>query len=186
MEKRSNSDLCIKQKWNNMRITGIVIMTLFIAGCGVNNHAKVVAMMGDTTNGIIQMRTINGHKFRLSYLPAEQPVEGDFPEWCFKLNIHLPEGETGRQDEGNQASYGVDTLFHLVSGKDTLLPLHAMRVANGNMKGIEYMIIFNRPDVLHGRQTTFCFSDWLFTHQYLAFPLQVPAIVKIDSLSSRI
>lgn len=168
-----------------MKITSVVVTILLFAGCGMNKREKVVEMLANPANMLMQSREVNRHKFLLSYLPAGVRTAGDMPEWCFKLNIRLPEGVIGQQ-EGTQASFGVDTLFYLVSGKDTLLPLHAMRIANGNMKGIEYMIVFSRPADPEGSNTRFCFSDWLFTHQYLEFPLRIPAIIKIDSLSSRI
>lgn len=168
-----------------MRIAGIIMIICMLAGCGMSDRAKATDMMSDTTTGLVQYRKVNGHDFRLSYLPPAQQVEGDLPEWCFRLNVQLPEGALPAK-EGLQSSFGIDTLFHLVSGKDTLSPLHAMRVANGNLGGVEYMIIFDKPANPQASNTRLCFSDWLFTHQFLEFPIQVPAIIKIDSLSSRI
>lgn len=168
-----------------MRITGFVMIICMLASCGMSGRAKVAGMLNDTTTGLTQARKVNGHAFTLSYLPSVQQVEGELPEWCFKLNIQLPEGS--KQDgEGLQSSFGIDTLFHLITGKDTSAPLHAMRIANGNLRGIEYMIIFEKPLNPEDASAKFCFRDWLFTHQFLEFPLQTPAIVKIDSLSSRI
>lgn len=155
-------------------------MLMFMA-VACNNAGKVERLMKDSTKELIQSKEVNGHHFKLTYLPPVK-TEG---EWCFRLNVKLPEALKGA-GEGQQASYGVDTLFSMVLGRDTLLPVHAMRIANGNITGVEYMIIFEKPENAPVGQSAFYFNDWLFTHQMMKFPLQITAINSIDSLSSRI
>ncbi|MRG44750.1 hypothetical protein GFS24_06475 [Chitinophaga sp. SYP-B3965] len=159
----------------------LVIMMAALAACSGGRQERMKALMADSVNGLFQVREINGHRFRLTYLPEEKQ-QG---EWCFKLNVELSPEMKASKGESRQGSYGVDTLFSLVSGRDTILPVHAMRVANGNMNGVEYMIIFEKKP-WQVENAKFCFSDWLFTHRFLEFPIQLPAINKIDSISSRI
>ena len=153
-----------------------------LVACSGGKQGRMKTLMADSANGLYQVREVNGHQFRLTYLPEKGKDQG---EWCFKLNVELSPEMKAAKGESQQASFGVDTLFTLISGMDTIIPIHAMRVANGNMNGVEYMVIFEKK-AWQAENVKFCFSDWLFTHQFLEFPIQMPAINKIDSISSRI
>jgi hypothetical protein len=61
-----------------------------------------------------------------------------------------------------------------------------VRVANGDINGVEYMLLFDRPDVYSQVNCHLLFRDWLFTHRLMTFPLQGSAITHIDSLSQKI
>jgi hypothetical protein len=160
----------------------LVLMIAVLAACSGSRQDRMKTMMADSLNGLYQVKEINGHQFRLTYLPEKKKEQG---EWCFKLNVVLSPEAKASKGESQQASYGLDTLFSLVSGVDTLLPAHTMRIANGNLNGIEYMIVFEKKK-WQVENMKFCFSDWLFTNRFLEFPVQLPAINKIDSISSRI
>jgi len=163
-----------------MKYILVMIMVALMACSG--NRGRMKTLMADSTNGLYQVKEVNGHQFRLTYLPEKEKGQG---EWCFKLNVELSPETKASKGESQQASYGLDTLFSLVAGADTLLPAHTMRIANGNLNGIEYMIVFEKKK-WQVENMKFCFSDWLFTNRFLEFPVQLPAINKIDSISSRI
>ncbi|WP_343307730.1 hypothetical protein AAHN97_11375 [Chitinophaga niabensis] len=164
-----------------MKYILVMIIGALIA-CSGSRQDRMKTLMGDSLNGLYQVKEINGHQFRLTYLPEKEKGQ---EEWCFKLNVEVSPETKASKGESQQASYGLDTLFALVAGADTLLPAHTMRIANGNLKGIEYMIIFEKKK-WQVENVKFCFSDWLFTHRFIEFPVQLPAINKIDSISSRI
>jgi hypothetical protein len=77
----------------------------------------------------------------------------------------LPSGADSR------FNYGVDSLFYMINGKDTLPALDAVRMANGNLGGIQYMLVFDKPaktDTLR----RIVFRDWLFTSHIISFPFK--------------
>jgi hypothetical protein len=77
----------------------------------------------------------------------------------------LPSGSDSR------FNYGVDSLFYMINGKDTLPALDAVRMANGNIDGIQYMLVFDKPakaDTLR----RIVFRDWLFTSHIISFPFK--------------
>lgn len=116
----------------------------------------------------------------MTYIPQGLQQE----EWSFTFTIHEPDS-LQRKKETKEMSFGLDTLFHLVHGTDTLPALHAMRIANGNIGGMQYLVAF--PQVSDpGSDIRLVFSDWLFTGRFLEFPLSVPSIKKLDSLSARL
>ena len=150
-------------------------------GCGAAER-RLGKALTDPANGAVQEKEVNGYRFRLSYLPEP----GQQEERCFRLNVQLPPDMThNRESESLQASFGVDTLFKMIAGADTLAPLQVMRIANGNIGGLEYMLIFSRKGPLKD-SAAIGFSDRLFSNNYLEFPVRFSVLDKIDSLSSRI
>lgn len=159
----------------------IMAAAMALYGCAGVQKRRLAEAMTDPANGTVQVKEINGYRFRLNYLPEP----GQEEEWCFQLKVQLPPDMLQGKGESLQASFGVDTLFTLIAGRDTLPPAHVMRIANGNIGGLEYMLIFPRKKFSMDN-AAIGFSDRLFSNQYFEFPIRFSAIDKIDSLSQRI
>lgn len=157
----------------------ISALVLLLAACGNDAERRATEMYVSADTKLVQLKKINGFNIQLQYLP--QGIQQE--EWRFKLTVQEP-GETN-QRESKALSYGLDTLFSLVQGRDTIPALHAMREANGNIGGMTYILVF--PQVSDaGGDLRLHFSDWLFTQRYMEFPLSVSSIKKLDSLSARL
>lgn len=166
----------MKQVWM------IMIVSVALYGCTGLQQRRVSEAMTNPANGLVQVKEVNGYRFGLNYLPQPEQQE----EWCFRLKVQVPPDVTlGNAGESQAASFGVDTLFRLIADGDTLSPVHAMRIPNGNIGGLEYMLIFPRKKFSKDN-AIIGFSDRLFSNNYLEFPIRFSAIDKIDSLSTRI
>jgi len=124
---------------------------------------------------LVQEKTVNGFKMTMEYMPS-----ADVNLLHFVLNI--TDGTSMKTADGNKFSYGLDSLFGLVDVADTLHPVDVVRVANGNISGVQYMVLFDKPLTLHGTDLTLYFKDELFTQQFITFPVKGSAINHLDSL----
>jgi hypothetical protein len=111
---------------------------------------------------------------------------GDLNMLKFRLNIAEGNGSTMKAADNNKFSYGLDSLFGIVNVTDTIHPVDVIRVANGNIGGVEYILLFERPTAYSSVKCFLYFRDELFTQQFVTFPLKGNAINHIDSLSQKI
>lgn len=158
---------------------GVLLLMMLFLLTACRHTSKQEVMKGIMDNGLLQYKEQNGFKFRLQYMPPGKGTESSLLR--FRLNIT---GEEPIQHtDAGVFSFGLDTLFHFVNVKDTSAPIDVMRIANGNIGGLEYMLIFERPQGYSAFNCNVVFNDWLFTHQVLTFPIDGAAIKHIDSLS---
>lgn len=173
-----------------LNLIGLVVLS--ISACRPGG-TDLKAIMNDPASGLHQEKRIGNTVVTFNYLPecwervnGGKGKEGS-PEMCFKINVFSPGNEAGmRKKEAPGASYGLDSVFQLVLNHDTLAPLQAQRIANGNMKGIEYLVIFERRPLSSVQVAAFIYKDWLFTSTRLVFPLQKNYLQKSDSISCRL
>lgn len=162
-------------------IAACCVVLVFACGAGKKDLAQ---SMKD--NELVQEKTVNDYVFRLQYMPSERGAGEDTSLVYFRLNVS---GGTGAPMKGTSDlsySYGLDTLFSLVNVTDTISAVDITRVANGTVNGVEYMLVFDRAKVYARPDCKLLFRDWLFTHQFISFPLKGSAIAHIDSLSLKI
>lgn len=127
---------------------------------------------------LIQEKSINGFELRLQYLPG-----GDKDLLRFRLNVRNSDGATMKHTEHVKFNYGLDSLFAFVRSTDTILPVDVIRIANGNVNGIEFMLLFNRPANYSLMNYQLVFKDWLFTSQLMTFPIEGSTIAHVDSFN---
>ncbi|MGF6848140.1 hypothetical protein QFZ51_003375 [Chitinophaga sp. W3I9] len=168
------------------------IALLLLSACD-QPGAGLKAIMNDPASGLHQEKRVGNTVVSFTYLPAcWERVNGrsaneGATEMCFKVNVFSPGNSAGmRKKDAQGASYGLDSVFQLVLNHDTLAPLQAQRIANGNMKGIEYLVIFERRPLSSVQAAAFIYKDWLFTSTRLVFPLQKNYLQKSDSISCRL
>ena len=124
---------------------------------------------------LMQEKTVNGFKMRMEYMPS-----ADVNLLHFVLNI--TDGTAMKTANGNKFNYGLDSLFGIVNVADTIHPVDVVRIANGNIGGVQYMVLFDKPLILQGSDLTLYFKDELFTQQLITFPVKGSAINHFDSL----
>jgi hypothetical protein len=129
---------------------------------------------------LFQEKTVNGFVLRMEYMPSK-----DVNLLHFVLNVTESDGTPMKPANANKFSYGLDSLFGIVNVTDTLHPVDVIRVANGNIGGIQYMILFDRPAAFSKANCFLYFRDQLFTQQFVKFPLKGDEINHIDSLRLR-
>lgn len=170
-----------------VRVISVTIgAVLMLAACNTRRD-QLAKVIRDTGNQLFQQQTINGLEFRLMYLPESKKLNGsESGELAFKLNVVNPDKKVKLGQGSDQASYGIDTLFELTYPGRAAVPIHAMRIANGNMNGVEYLVIFDKQDMPATGDCEFVFKDWLFTHQLIHFSVKPEAVKAADSLSVRI
>lgn len=142
----------------------------------------------------LQKKQINNTEIAVTYMPAcwQQAIDRDtlaMPDTStliFRLDINPQPGNTRGRATGEALSYNLDTLFLLVQGTDTIAPLYAHRVANGNLTGMEYLVGFNRRHISPAPDLHLIFKDWIFSGARVHFTWQREWIQKIDSLSCSI
>lgn len=157
-----------------MILFGTVIMLSCNTGQKQRKEMKELSLLDEKITG--------DWKMRLRYLPA---AVKDTSGWNLILNIeHLSKLPQEVLNEP-RFSYGVDSLFEIITPDGTLVPHIAIRVANGQVSGAEYMITFDRS-VLKQASAEFRFKDWLFTRRDLFFPLNIASIHQLDSIYTRI
>jgi hypothetical protein len=158
------------------------LMLLVFYACGAS---KKEVMQSVKDNDLLQEKTVNDYVFRLQYMPPEKITE-DTALSYFRLNISNTAGLPVKGSGDKAFSYGVDTLFAIVNGTDTIIPVDINRIANGTINGAEYMLVFDKQTLYSQPQCRLLFKDWLFTQQLISFPLSGKAIAHIDSLSLKI
>lgn len=124
-----------------------------------------------------------GWKMYLRYLPSKQQ---DTAEWTLVLRVEHGSGLPQKLVNETRFSYGIDSLFEVITPSDTLAPGMAMRVANGQTNGAEYLLSFDRRALHQQGGVQLRFRDWLFSQRDLYFPLNVVSIHQLDSIYSRI
>jgi hypothetical protein len=129
---------------------------------------------------LFQEKTVNGFVMRMEYMPSN-----DVNLLHFVLNVTESDGTPMKAVNANKFSYGLDSLFGIVNVTDTLHPVDVIRVANGNIGGMQYMILFDRPPAFSKVNFFLYFRDQLFTQQFIKFPLKGDEINHIDSLRLR-
>lgn len=156
-----------------MRWKHLFLIVCFISACR-QPADRMAAMLKDPENALLQEEKQDGWIYRLQYLPVP-PETGDASKITLRLNI-IPE-QTGTKPETSAPvfNYGIDTLFSI---EGSVLPVHAARVANGNITGIEYLVIFERTG---GRKLNF--HDVLFTGKLVEFRLNPAAMKRMDELN---
>lgn len=162
-------------------ITGYFL--LLICACGASRK-EIMQSVKDSN--LLQEKTVNDYVFKLQYMPSE-PGEGEDTSLVyFRLNVLNSAGVPMKATSDPGYSYGLDTLFSLISATDTIDPVDIIRIANGTVNGMEYMLVFDREKVYTRPDCKLLFRDWLFTHQFISFPIKGSAIANIDSLSLKI
>ncbi|MBW8682705.1 hypothetical protein [Chitinophaga rhizophila] len=161
----------------------IAVCALFVfSACGASRKEM---MQSVKENNLLQEKQVNDYVFRLQYMPPEGS-NADTSLVYFRMNILNASGTPVKGTTTPAFSYGLDSLFAIVSGVDTIIPVDATRIANGTLNGAEYMLVFDKQSVLRNVESKLLFRDWLFTQQYISFPLSGNAINHIDSLSLKI
>ena len=156
---------------------------LLACACGASKKDLVQSMKD---NNMLQEKTVSDYVFRLQYMPAERSGGEDTSLVYFRLNVLNAAGAPMKNTNDPGYSYGLDTLFTFVGAADTIPPVDIIRVANGAINGVEYMLVFDRAKVYARPDCKLLFRDWLFTHQFISFPVKGGAIAHIDSLSLKI
>jgi len=161
-------------------ISGLAL--LMLCACGTD---KKEVMRSVKDNNLLQEKTVNDYTFRLQYLPPEGPSD-DTSLSYFRLQVSNTNGLPVKGTADISLSYGLDTLFAIVNNTDTLSPVDINRIANGNVGGATYMLVFDKQPLHAQEACKLLFKDWLFTHQLIYFPMQGKAIAHVDSLSLNI
>lgn len=171
-----------------MKIQGHIIWMLLLLGCGYGTRKDISTVMMDPANNLVQEKKVADFNIRLTYLPmhwkklTSTESAAAAGEMTFRLRVtdRIP----GRKPA--PVAEMQDSMFALIRGKDTLKPLMAERIADGGFNGAEFMVIFPRQAITGDSLLQFLFSDQLFTHHILRFPLNIHQINTIDSISSRL
>lgn len=132
---------------------------------------------------LLDEKEASGWTMRLRYLPSKEP---DSLEWTLVLRVEHASGLPQKIVNEPRYSYGIDSLFEVITPVDTLAPGMAIRVANGQTDGAEYLLTFDRRAFRQPGKVQLRFRDWLFSQRDLYFPLNVVSIHQLDSIYSRI
>ncbi|WP_157962973.1 hypothetical protein [Chitinophaga deserti] len=132
---------------------------------------------------LLDEKEASGWKMRLHYLPSKSR---DTSDWSLVLRIEHSSGLPQKMLNEPKFSYGIDSLFEVISPTDTLSPFMAIRVANGQTNGAEYMLTFDRKALREQGAMQLRFRDWLFSQRDLFFPLNLASIHQLDSIYTRI
>lgn len=159
-----------------------------------NNREQIRHLMQDAKSGLVQDKQVGDTKVRLTYLPLgweklanQQTTAENANEMAFRVNIFHTRNAGGNDfPNEKRASDGIDTLFQLVLNEDTLAPVSAGRITNGDLSGITYLVIFKRERMLPMPPAAVIFKDGLFTNTRLVFPLEKKYMLMADSLSRRL
>lgn len=157
----------------------IVCCWLLVLSACRSNQQKLMTTIAAT--GMLQDKEENGIHYRLQYMPPAKKGEMDLLR--FRLTISNSDGSTLKNTSDVAYTYGLDSMFAFVNVTDTTAPVDIVRVANGNIGGLEYMLLFDRPLAYSQVNCRLLFRDYLFNHKYITFPVQGAAINHIDSLS---
>lgn len=167
------------------RITFLSLVLWAMVGCNSSSKPATVDAHIKLADPRVQEKEFHDTRLVLTYMPPcmleEMKMAVDTSEVVFRLNIFSEKLKQSKSAEAARAiSYGLDSLFTLISGADSLPPLLAQRIANGNLRGAEYLLIFNRTALHNRQQVALVFRDRLFTNVRMEFAMD---IFKIDSIS---
>ncbi|WP_341836433.1 hypothetical protein WJU16_00845 [Chitinophaga pollutisoli] len=132
---------------------------------------------------LLDEKEASGWRMRLNYLPSNPR---DTTDWSLVLRVEHESGLPQQIINEPRFSFGIDSLFEVITSMDTLAPYMAIRIANGMTNGAEYMLTFNRQSVLKNGDIQLRFKDWLFSQRELYFPVNMISIHQLDSIYSRI
>ena len=171
----------------------LLIICCFLFSCK-SKRLPLSQLMQQKESGLVQEKFVGNTSIRLTYLPlgwekltASESADEDQTAMAFRISVFRGSQDAELTSEiEKKASYGVDTLFQLILNHDTLQPLSAERIANGNIGGITYLVTFERRSMTPVEQAAFVYKDWLFTNTRLIFPLRKETILIADSLSHRL
>lgn len=149
------------------------------------------AIYSNGNKSLIQNRNMNGIDLSATYLPIHWErllgrSNGDADQQMSFKVIVVPPKSPGESQKNIMPVTDVDTLFALIVQQDTIAPLFAQQIANGNPSSVEYLVTFKRQGFDKVTALQLVFKDWLYTHSRMAFPFEVNQIKNIDSLSSRL
>lgn len=170
----------------------MIVIALLVAGCSNSNRQQLQTLMQDGSTGLVTGKNIGGTVVTCTYLPRcwDQPGARDVAdtdrELSFKIHIRADKPDMKEKSASQAANYGLEDAFQLVSGKDTLAPVIAQRIANGNMGGVEYLVTWQRPALEEKQNAVLIFKDKVFTATRLVFPLKINSLLQSDSLSCRL
>lgn len=150
----------------------VIIAVILLVCCACRKSKKTL---------LLQEKNIHGFAMRLQYLPVK-----DKNLLCFRLHVKNSNGMPMIHTDQLRFNYGLDSLFDFVNVADTVHPVDVIRVANGNINGMEYMLVFPRPHAFSAVNCQLVFRDWLFTNQLMTFPVAGSAIAHIDSFNQPI
>ena len=162
-----------------------VVFLLLLAGC--LNKPKPKTADEITAMGLRQEKVVNNVRMELAYIPScgekadkgMPGVAGD-SDFAFRLRV-FPAAD--KDLSANALSYGIDTLFSLEAGAAALQPVMAQRIANGNLSGVEYLLVFDRTSLKNVPQCKIVFKDYLFTNTLLSFVIDIRNADKLDAIS---
>ncbi|SKA40249.1 hypothetical protein SAMN04488128_105152 [Chitinophaga eiseniae] len=170
----------------------MIVIALLIAGCGNSNRQQLQRLMQDRNTGLVTEKNIGGTVVTCTYLPRcwDHPrtpaVAEEDSELSFKVHIRADKPDMREKSAQQAANYGLEEVFQLVTDGDTLSPVIAQRIANGNMGGVEYLVTWQRPALEEKRTASLIFKDQVFTTTRLVFPLKINSLLQSDSLSCRL
>jgi len=135
----------------------ILALLLLLAACKKREPSTVIAE-----------REMSDYRM---YLHSMKEKKEDASTMYFMFVVKAINGQKLPSGTDSRFNYGVDSLFYMVNGKDTLPALDAVRMANGNLDGIQYMLVFDRPEIADTLRRV-VFRDWLFTSHIISFPFK--------------
>lgn len=117
---------------------------------------------------IISEREMSDYRM---YVHSMEQKEADTSTLYFMFVVKAINAQQLPSGTDSRFNYGVDSLFYMINGKDTLPALDAVRMANGNLDGIQYMLVFDKPATADTLRRI-VFRDWLFTSHIISFPFK--------------
>lgn len=117
---------------------------------------------------LLAEREMNDYRM---YLHSMKEKKEDLSTSYFMFVVKAINGQQLPSGTDSRFNYGVDSLFYMINGKDTLPALDAVRIANGNLGGIQYMLVFDKPATADTLRRI-VFRDWLFTSHIISFPFK--------------
>ncbi|WP_212002831.1 hypothetical protein [Chitinophaga sp. HK235] len=164
------------------------VLALWLMACESPAGKQFKALHQQPDNGLVQHKNIGNIAISCTYLPIgwQRSVNDGKDEndnlLTFRINVSSADASAIQKMSAQQvASFGLDTLFQLIADNDTLIPVYAERVANGNIGGPEYLVAFHRSEKVSKLQLVY--KDWIYSGSRLFFPLQQTLLQQSDSLS---
>ncbi|WP_160717997.1 hypothetical protein [Chitinophaga solisilvae] len=169
----------------------LLVLAMLLTACSGNRQDKLAQLMKDATTTLSQEKRVGPMVIRCTYLPAcwDQRSQKEAPgsneaEMSFRINVQSTNpGEVKEKGSRQMASYGVEENFQLIVNRDTLLPVLAQRIANGNLDGAEYLVIFPRVPLAPVQTMSLVYKDWVFSSTRLVFPFNKTFLQQSDSIS---
>lgn len=149
--------------------THIVALFAFFIACK-SPAERVDKIMKDEKHGLIAANSSEGASFHLQYLPPFNAKEDD-GGIRFRFNVV----------HDKSISIGsVDSLLFFRDGANRVYPSQAERIANGNIRGTEYMVIFTKGQLKGAMELVFMDPVWM--KREVVFHPDITAIAAINSI----